>query len=462
MVRRVVAGLALAAWSSVLGPGVAAASTGDPYASRQWGMALIGAPAAWTRSVGRGVVVAIVDTGIDLHHEDLPASRLVVLPGANFITPAQLPQDDQGHGTHVAGIVGAETGNGVGVESVAPGARLMPVKVLDSGGSSQGNSVEDGIRFAADHGAQVINVSIGVELVQPVTGPGFESAIEYAWSKGAVPVVAAGNNYNGSVLGSGYSPDTHAIVVAATDRNDAPATYSSGSNGARWGMAAPGGADPNFNPQEDTIFSTYWRAGQSNQYEYDAGTSMAAPHVAGAVADLLALGLTPQQAVDRLLATAKKGLDPSLGAGRLDVAAAVGVAGTGGGPSTGTTPMQRPPATRAPLGPAATASKGGSATATTSAPGGGPDTPAAAAVGGPAPVAGATTLPGSPQALTPASPGPASTGPASTTATSLGAAASPLRTGGSGLPWPTVGLAIVLLVGAGGAVAARLRHRAPG
>jgi len=309
--------------------GAPAQAETDPFASRQWGIALIGAPAAWARSTGRGVTVAVVDTGIDLHHEDLPGDRIVVVPGANFITAGAPPQDDQGHGTHVAGIIGAATGNGVGVQSVAPDATLMPVKVLDASGGSQGTSVEDGIRFAADHGAQVINVSIGVQLIQPVTGPGFQSAIEYAWSKGAVAVVAAGNNYNGSLLGSGYSPDTHALVVAATDRNDNRATYSSGSNGARWAIAAPGGADPNFSPPEDTVFSTIWRAGQTNQYGYEAGTSMAAPQVTGVVADLLALGLTPQQAIDRLLATARKGLDPALGAGRVDVAAAVAVAGLG-------------------------------------------------------------------------------------------------------------------------------------
>ena len=148
--------MALAGASLVAGPAAAAGS--DPGAPLQWGMALIGAPTAWSRSTGRGVVVAVVDTGVDLHHQDLPASRLVVVPGANLIDPAKPPQDDHGHGTHVAGIIGAESGNGVGVESVAPGSTIMPVKVLDSSGSGSGTSVEDGIHFAADHGARVINV----------------------------------------------------------------------------------------------------------------------------------------------------------------------------------------------------------------------------------------------------------------------------------------------------------------
>ena len=404
------------------------AAAGDPMQAQQWGLARVGAPAAWATSVGRGIVVAIVDTGIDLGHQDLPASRLVVLPGSNLVTPGQPPQDDHGHGTHVAGIVGAETGNGVGVAGVAPEARLMPVKVLDSSGRARGTTVEDGIRFAADHGARVINISIGAALVQPITGPGFESAIEYAWSKGAVPVVAAGNSYNGGVLGSGYSPNTHAIVVTATDKNDALATYASGSNGARWGMAAPGGADPNFNPPQDEILSTYWVAGKTNQYAYDAGTSMAAPHVAGAIADLLALGLTPQQAVDRVLATAKKGLSASLGAGRLDVAAAVaGLGGSGTHFSTSGAPV---PGGR----PKPSSGAGGSVSSS-----------AAAA-------ASSTALPGQPSVATANGGG----GAASGSNTPDKNARSSATTRPRHTPrWPIVLLAVALLVTAAGLAARR-------
>jgi subtilisin family serine protease len=414
-----------------------AAAGGDPLASLQWNMARVGAPAAWAASTGRGVVVAVVDTGIDLHHEDLPADRLVVLPQANFIAPGQPPQDDQGHGTHVAGIVGAEVGNNLGVESVAPGAQLMPVKVLGTNGRSSGNSVEDGIRFAADHGARVINVSIGAQLVQPVTGPGFESAIEYAWSKGAVPVVAAGNNYNGSLLGSGYSPQTHAIVVAATDRNDSPATYSSGSNGARWAIAAPGGSDPNVSPEKDTILSTYWVSGKANQYAWDAGTSMAAPHVAGAVADLLALGLTPQQAVDRVLATAKKGLDPSLGSGRLDVAAAVGRPSAAGAP--GQTTPARPPI--GPTSPAAGPAAGSGAT-----------TP----VGGTAPAALAPSSTPTTAVVTPGGDA-AQARPGSAAARPAGA---PGQHRHRGL-WPVVLLAVVLVTAFAAVIVGRALTRSP-
>lgn len=295
-------------------------AAGDPDLPKQWGMSLIGAPTAWNQGkTGTGITIAIIDTGVDLaHSEFVKPNRL--LPGINLVTPGTPPQDDNGHGTHVAGIAAAAL-NGMGVTGVAPDARILPIKVLDSTGNTVGDSIDRGIRWAADQGAQVINLSLSGGG-QEVLGPSTNDAVAYAWSKGAICVFAAGNSY---VLGSGFA-DQNALVVSATDRHDAKPDYSNGVGDAKWGIAAPGGGGT-FAPQQDLVWSTYWDGTHPNDYAYDAGTSMAAPHVSGAVAVLRSLGLTPQQTVDRLLSTAKDlgtaGKDSTFGYGRLDLAKAV-------------------------------------------------------------------------------------------------------------------------------------------
>jgi subtilisin family serine protease len=323
----------------ITGPAQAAAPN-DPGYAKQWGMTLIGAPTAWDWGTGKGVTIAIVDTGIDLTHEDLQSQ--LAGPGKNFVTTGAPAQDDNGHGTHVAGIAAAASNNGKGVVGVAPDAKVLPVKVLDSNGSAVASTaVEDGINYAAAQGAKVINLSLG-DAGQNVTGASFADACEAAWNNyRAVCVVAAGNGYVG---GSGIPSSDHILVVSATQKDDTASVYSSGVGTAMWGIAAPGGAGNavSFGDNPNDIFSTYWQQGTPNVYAYDAGTSMAAPHVSGALAVMLSLGLPPQDAVQRLLASAKKlDGDPNhtqFGAGRLDLANAVKdlpKPGSGGGsPST--------------------------------------------------------------------------------------------------------------------------------
>lgn len=314
----------------------AQAAVNDPGYGQQWGMKIIGAEQAWATGTGAGITIAVVDTGMFFGHEDYAAGK--ILPGRNFIEDGQRPDDDVGHGTHVAGIAAASTNNGRGVVGVAPDAKILPVRVLENDGTGVGTGsaadVSAGIRWAADNGAHIINLSLGSHL-QGIFGASFVDAVRYAWDRGVICVVAAGNSF---VTGSGFK-DEPAIVVSATNRNDAKPLYSSGVGEATWGIAAPGGEGSGPN----AILSTYWTsANQSNTYANAAGTSMAAPHVAGAAAILRSLGLTPLQTVERLRATAKDlGDDEAFGAGRLDVAKAVaglvpaGGSGTGGGTSGG-------------------------------------------------------------------------------------------------------------------------------
>jgi hypothetical protein len=254
----------------------------------------------------------------------------------------------------VAGIAAAATDNGRGVAGTAPAARLIVVRALRHScgvpgvastctASGTAADVEAGIRWAADRGATVINLSIG-DTAQSVLGPAFAEALRYAWAAGSIPVVAAGNDI---VLSSGFR-DEPAVVVSAVARDGQAASYSNGVGEARWALAAPGGeserdtsaACGNDGPPNG-ILSTFFQGDRPDvKYACQAGTSMAAPHVAGALAILRSAGLSPQEAVDRLLATAadrgRPGRDATYGAGLLDLAKAVeGLPGTGGAGGAG-------------------------------------------------------------------------------------------------------------------------------
>ena len=339
--RRALALLALVLVAAVCAAPSVRADTGDVAADAglQWGLARIGAEDAWARSRGAGVTIAVVDSGVALDHEDLSAQ--VARGTACQDTggdPARCDgsaQDDDGHGTHVAGVAAAAAGNGVGIAGVAPEARLLPVKVLfrdcdTCPSSGTAADVAAGIRWATDRGAHVINLSLG-STTSAVFGPGFADAVRYAWNRGAIPVVAAGNEF---VLTADFG-DSPAVVVSATDREDGAPSYSSGVGDARWAVAAPGGegGDTATSCSQDGtplgILSTYWAPDDDAAYACLSGTSMAAPHVSGALAVLLGAGLAPSEAIEVLRSTATDlgppGRDPLYGSGRIDVAAAVDV-----------------------------------------------------------------------------------------------------------------------------------------
>jgi len=327
----------------------------DPLFGSQWGLTMIGAPAAWATSAGAGVTIGIVDTGVDLSHQDLAAniaaSTDCVGTGGNPSLCEGSGQDDNGHGTHVAGIAAAVTNNGVGVAGTAPDAQLVVAKALTAGGTGSLADINAGIEWVVDQGAKVVDLSLGdpTFTFTSTFGVSLQQGIEYAWSKGAIPVLAAGN---GQALGLGTYGDLDAVVVGAVDHDRKVPAYSSPTQNAQWAVVAPGGSDDGV--QADDILSTYWVNGNANQYGYLAGTAMAAAYTSGTLALLMGDGLSPQAAVDELLATADSkvacGPRSATCRGLIDAQAAVGgvasPAGAGSAPSPGSSAL--PAATQPP------------------------------------------------------------------------------------------------------------------
>ncbi|MCJ7641131.1 MAG: S8 family peptidase [Desulfobacterales bacterium] len=238
----------------------------DPDFESQWGPIQIHAPEAWDITTASPEVrIAVCDTGIDQNHADLLGK---IVANKNF-TSSRSIDDKFGHGTHVAGIAAAVSNNGRGVAGVGFRSSLMNVKVLGDDGSGYYSWVAKGIIWAADHGAKVINLSLG----GPAGSGTLQNAVNYAWGKGCVIVAAAGNDGNGNPSYPAYYDNC--IAVAATDPNDSKATFS---NHGFWVDVAAPGVD---------IYSTL--PNHKNQmgprnYGTLSGTSMAAPHVAGVAA----------------------------------------------------------------------------------------------------------------------------------------------------------------------------------
>ncbi len=263
----------------------------DPLWNQQWALHRIGAPAAWSISHSHGTIVAVIDTGANLQHPELQSSlwrnpgeiagngkdddgngkvddihgwHFYHRPVGQFYEAAEdnVLHDDNGHGSHVAGIVAAQTSNAVGIAGVSWGARLMIVKVLDELGEGWYSDITQGIIYAADNGAKIINLSLGgVEFAQSL-----QDAVNYANNKGALVVAATGND-GGKVLYPAACDQV--MAVAATGTMDQRMEWS--NYGPQVDIAAPG----------ESIVST-WRTGA--EYRSMSGTSMATPHVSGAAA----------------------------------------------------------------------------------------------------------------------------------------------------------------------------------
>lgn len=283
----------------------------DPLYRDQWHLPRAGAEQAWAYGCGQGVTVAVIDTGVACFDHgpfakgtDLAGTRCVA--GYDFVNDRAEAADDHGHGTHVAGTIAQTTNNGHGVAGLAHCARLMPVKVLSGAGYGTVADVAAGIRFAADHGAQVINMSLGGRIKSDI----LESAIRHARKKGVIIVAAAGNSRRSVEWPAAYPG---VLAVSATDQRDDLAWFS--SRGPEVAIAAPG---------VDVTQQTVCNGGHDacEIFGKFSGTSMAAPHVAGAVALLVGEGVSELSAVQSALAAgarAPKAADPNkFGVGHLD------------------------------------------------------------------------------------------------------------------------------------------------
>jgi type VII secretion-associated serine protease mycosin len=270
----------------------------------------IRAPLAWDLTTGASnVVVAVLDTGVRANHPDLQGK---VLRGRSFVPGVSSTDDDNGHGTAVAGLIAARTDDGQGMAGVGWNTRVLPVKVLDREGVGTDGSVAAGIVWAADQGAQVINLSLG----GPDASPVLADAVRYARERGSVVVAAAGNEGSGVRQYPAAIPDV--VAVGATDAAGRLADFS---NHGEWiDLVAPG-----FD-----VVTTVTEAFFDQPYAALDGTSFAAPLVAGGAALVRARypAWTPSQVEARLRTTARdagpRGIDPYYGRGMLDVAAAVG------------------------------------------------------------------------------------------------------------------------------------------
>lgn len=313
------------------------AVTSDPYfvCPGQWGLDRVGAEWAWAKSKGAGVIIATIDSGVDLNHYDLKGTDKL-LPGKDYVHDDFTADDEQGHGTSVGGMAVARTDNGEGIASIAPDAMLLPVKVFDKDGKADEEDVEAGIDWAVSEAARmekplVLNLSF--------TGMGPDddelltidvlNAINRASLRGAAVVIASGNL--GKDRTAYDAPSNRGIaVVGATGKDDKRASFS--NYGAGLDLVAPG----------VQVISTYWHKDEGSVVASSTGTSISVPFVAGAAALLMSPsggGLSNTAAIQKLLDTAEAiGSTNEYGQGLLDVSKALGVKR-----ETPTAPCPKPP-----------------------------------------------------------------------------------------------------------------------
>jgi thermitase len=286
------------------------ATTSDPYVANgaQWHLSRIGVPDAWNSTTGKNdIVVAVLDTGVQLNHPDLAGQ---LLAGYDFINNDSDPSDDHGHGTAVAGVVAAAGNNGIGVAGVAYGCKILPVKVLDATNYGSYSAIAKGITFAADQGVRIINASI----CGKTSSFTLQAAVDYAWTKNAIVFGAAGNEANSETC---YPAACRtAVGVSALDLANALASFS--SYGTHVMVSAPG----------KDILTTQRQSSYGKWY----GTSFACPVVAGIGALMLSVNpqLSNSELVQILKTTADDlgpaGYDTAFGHGRVNAALCVAAA----------------------------------------------------------------------------------------------------------------------------------------
>jgi thermitase len=307
----------------------------DPSFSDQWAHTRIQSTAAWDVTTGSsGIVIAILDTGIDDDHPDLSAK---IVAGYDIVGNDSYPDDENGHGTHVAGIAAAATNNGIGIAGMDWHAKIMPVQVLDREGHGWTSDIADGITWAYQHGADVLNLSLGGTSYSLT----MQNAVTAAHNAGALVAAAMGNCRtagsaecpvaNPTMYPAAYN---HVVAVAATGPTDVYAAYS--QYGPHCDIAAPGGEMTVYH-QPTGIYSTmptypvYMTTdlGYYEDYDFAHGTSQATPHVAGLAALVWATKptLTPDQVQTVIQQTAldrgATGWDPTYGHGLINAQAAL-------------------------------------------------------------------------------------------------------------------------------------------
>lgn len=307
----------------------------------------IEAEQAWDVSTGAGsVVVAVLDTGIAYENygsycqaPDLAGTAFV--QGYDFINGDAHANDDQSHGTHVAGTIAQATDNGTGVAGVAFKTTLMPVKVLGADGSGSISAIADGIRFAADNGVKVINMSLGTDAPPPRLRT-LEDAVKYAHGKGVLLVAAAGNDGKAKLnYPAGYA---EVIAVGATSYDETLAPYSNSGDGIE--LVAPGGdsnEDLNGDGYPDMVLQNTLNPNTQDVcdfgYWFFSGTSMASPHVAGTAALVFAAGVDSAASVRQILRDTADdlgdaGYDTTYGYGIVNAAKALNAIGPTDDPPT--------------------------------------------------------------------------------------------------------------------------------
>lgn len=350
-------------------PGAHAATASPDLEAQQWGLEQVHAPQGWASTPqGSGVVVGLIDSGVDRSHPDLAAQ---LVGGATFLEcgssscgdgdwlsgPTSRRASASPHGTHTAGIIAA-TRDAAGVTGVAPLAKILPIKALDEAGGTE-DDIARSVRYAVDNGAKVINMSLaGLPGTQVLTSV-MDDAVKYALSNGVVVVASAGNEAFPLCETPAFNDGV--ICVAATDKREVHSFYSDFTlKPDKLAVSAPGGSALPL-CREDVVSSVPVGTGsnacaEGTSWEEMAGTSMAAPHVAGVAALLLSQGRTAANVVEAITRTARNPLsgargsfDPVYGYGIVDAAAAAAYAGATGGATPGgstTGAGKRPPKKR--------------------------------------------------------------------------------------------------------------------
>jgi len=299
----------------------------DPMYMQQWNLKAIEVEKAWQSTKGKGITIAVIDTGVS-RVEDLKNTNFV--KGYDFVNDREDASDDNGHGTHVAGTIAQSTNNNLGVAGIAYEATIMPLKVLSGSGGGTVSDIAEAIIFAADNGANVINMSLGGGGESKL----MQDAIDYAYKKGVTIVAAAGNSNRNAAFYPARYPKV--IAVSATGSTGEKAPYS--NYGAGVDVAAPGGIivrgkDSNGDTSGGILQNTIDPKTKQSVFRSFQGTSMAAPHVAGVVALIEASGVKdPDKVFQVLKQSSRKVTDDTLnyyGAGHLNAAAAIKVASVG-------------------------------------------------------------------------------------------------------------------------------------